>query len=74
MPPDSSIECDIELKEVEPIDEDALTVSERLKLGYVLDVFILIKTEKKYALCLDYEIIKIFRNFSGAEEGGSAYI
>ncbi|XP_035227629.1 peptidyl-prolyl cis-trans isomerase FKBP8-like [Stegodyphus dumicola] len=33
VPPNSDIECDLELKEVESIEEDSLTVSERLKLG-----------------------------------------
>ncbi|XP_054707745.1 peptidyl-prolyl cis-trans isomerase FKBP8-like [Uloborus diversus] len=33
VPPDSSIECEIELKDIEPVNEDSLSVSEGLKLG-----------------------------------------
>lgn len=33
VPPNADIECDIELKEIEPINEETLSVAERLKLG-----------------------------------------
>ncbi|GBN69094.1 hypothetical protein AVEN_272644-1, partial [Araneus ventricosus] len=33
--PDSEIECDLEVKEVESLDLDNFSLSEKLKLGYV---------------------------------------